>query len=76
MHSSETDGLFISQVGSPMGGATGTGLFSSRAGETSKNQKFTLYNVVLSEELRPMMRARKKSRGIVGTSSPFTVSTN
>ena len=37
MHSSETDELFISQVGSPMSGATGTGLFSSRAGGTSKN---------------------------------------
>ena len=37
MHSSETDELFISQVGSPIGGATGTSLFSSRAGETSKN---------------------------------------
>ena len=37
MHSSETDEVFTSQVGSPMGGATGTGLFSSRAGGTSKN---------------------------------------
>ena len=43
IYSSEIVGLFTSQVGSPMGGATETNLFSSRTRDTSKKQKFTLY---------------------------------
>ena len=43
--------------------------------ETQVRSRNLLYiNIVLLENLRPMIRARRKSRGNVGTSLPFNVS--